>query len=703
MNADAPNILSKYTKTSFNKDFKKSDKFMLYLLFFHWIIAVFITSHEFNTYIYGLINGGLIFIINLILYKYYKGTPLMRYSIAISLMLFSSIFIQQYLGRIEMHFHVFLAMALLTIYKDIYPIIIATATTAIHHALFNYFQLNDIYIFDTQIQIFNYGCGWDIVLLHAIFAITEGVILSFIVRMQIKSHLSLIESEYNLKEKIKLNKELSKEAEQFASALNESNIISKTDILGNITYVNQKFCDLSGYSEKELIGQQHNIIRSPDMLPEVFESMWETINSKKIFRALIKNLSKNGSPYYADSTIIPILNVDNEIQEFIGVRYDVTELVEAKDKAIKSQQAKDQFLANMSHELRTPLHSIIGFIKQADKKTVDEDVHKYLQTSLNSSTVLLDIINNILDISKIEDGKFSIEKNQFVLYDNLQNTLNVFELECNNKEISYINKLDINKNLNLNGDWQRISQIITNLISNAIKFTHKGGGITVKAEYKNGMFICSVTDTGIGLNEEAKNRIFKAFEQADSSTTREFGGTGLGLSISLQLAHMMNGNINLDSIMNKGSTFTLKIPLESISTTEIAESTTKSDKVDIDKLSGHILVAEDNKTNQILIKLILDDFGLTCDLANDGIEAVEMYNKHKYDLILMDESMPNMSGTEAMQTIRENHSNVVPIIVVTANTMKGSSEKYIKAGMDDFVPKPIDETLLYNTLKKYLN
>ncbi len=706
MNAFKMKTMSDYVQSAFRDDYIKADRFMLYLLLGHWFVAAFVFSEAYSTYLYGSISGGFIVVINLILFKYYKGTSVFRFSVAISLMIFSAIYIQQYLGRIEMHFHIFLAMALLTLYKDIYPVIIATITTILHHIVFNYLQLNSVELLGTPIMIFNYGCGWDIVILHGIFALTEGIILSFIVRIQINNHIALINSEYNLKEEIKLNKKLSKEAEQFAWALNESNIISKTDPSGRITYVNKKFCELSGYTEKELIGQPHNMVRHPDMPSEIFRSMWETIKSKKIFKVLIKNLNKDGSIYYADSTIIPILNVDNEIEEFIGVRYDVTELVLAKEKALESQRAKDEFLANMSHELRTPLNSIMGFIKQADKKNQDKDIHEYLTTSLNSSTQLLELINNILDISKINDGKFTITKQPFLLYDNLKASLDVFKLGCVEKNISYIYDLHIENDLTLNGDWQRISQIINNLISNAVKFTHNGGSITIRAEYIDSVFIFSIEDTGIGLSEESKSRIFKAFEQADTSITREYGGTGLGLSITKQLVKMMDGEITLESTIDKGSHFVVSLPVESQvkSETEATVGTiTKSNAMARTKLSGHVLVAEDNKTNQMLIKIILDEFGLTCDIANDGLEAVEMYKKNKYDLVLMDESMPNMSGTEAMQVIRSNHKEVVPIIAVTANTMKGDSQRFIQDGMDGFVAKPIEEELLYSELQKHLH
>lgn len=703
MNLFGLSSLSAYVKSTFEDDFKKADTFMMYLLFIHWFVATFVTSYEYDTYIYGFTNGGIIFAVNFLIYRKYTGTPVFRYSVAISLMLFSSIFIQQHLGRIEMHFHVFIALALLTRYKDIYPVLIATLTTAIHHAFFNYLQINDVYIFDMPIQVFNYGCGWDIVILHAILATVEGVVIAYIVRTQIQNHISLIKSEYSLKEEILENKKLAKEAEQFALALNKSNIISKTDTHGRITYVNEKFCELSGFTKEELIGKSHNIVRHPDMPAGLFKSLWETIESKHTFRALIKNMSKDGTAYYADSTIIPILNIDNEIEEYIGVRYDVTELVEAKEKAILAEKAKDSFLANMSHELRTPLNSIIGFANLADKKSDSEEVHNYLQTSLESSNMLLELINNILDISKIESGKFSITKEPFAIRENLLKVLKPFELECNKKDISYKYDINIDNDLELNGDWQRISQIIMNLISNAVKFTEENGSITIVVNYEHTVFTCSVIDNGIGLSEKAQKRIFNAFEQADNSTTKEYGGTGLGLSISLQLAQMMEGSLSLKSDEEEGSTFTLSIPLESVSGNK--RQITKyqdTDSEDRQELSGHILVAEDNKTNQMLIKIMLSEYGLTCDIANDGLEAMKMYDGDKYDLVLMDENMPNMSGTEAMQIIQLNHSNLVPMIVVTANTMKGDRENFFKEGASGFIGKPIDEDILYRELKKHL-
>ncbi|MCX6051515.1 MAG: ATP-binding protein [Campylobacterales bacterium] len=380
----------------------------------------------------------------------------------------------------------------------------------------------------------------------------------------VTSYENLEKLRHKLKiENIKV-KDLAKEAEQFSLALDQSSILSKTDTRGVITYVNQKFCDVSGYTKEELIGNSHSIVRHPDMPSSVFESMWNTLHSKQIFKIIIQNLDKNHNSYFVDSTIIPILNSENEIVEYIAVRYDVTDLVKAKNEALQAQKAKDDFLAIMSHELRTPLNSIIGFTELAHKKIEDESVNKLLDISLENSHALLHLINDILDISKMKSGKFSITNHPFNPGKNLKMLLHTFEELCKNKGIVTKYKIDKTLDIMLDGDWQRISQIITNLTSNAIKFTPSHKSIKIVSSYENNIFLFSVVDTGIGISEEAQKYIFKPFEQADSTITREYGGTGLGLSISLELAKMMNGTLELESNEGKGTSFTLKIPLDSV-------------------------------------------------------------------------------------------------------------------------------------------
>ena len=704
--------LPAYVEKAFFSSYVKADKLMLSLLFLQWTAATLLSSQTYGTYMYGFLSGGLLFLINLLLYQWYKGTELFRISVSASLMVFSIIFIQQQFGRIEVHFHVFIAMAILTVYKDALPIVIAAIVTIVHHILFNYLQLHDVQMFGMPVMVFNYGCGWEIVILHGFFVVIEAAVLIYIARIQAAQYSSLVTSEHRLKqtheqlqEENEINKKLVKEHEQFAHALDESSIVSKTDVKGRITYVNEKFCEVSGYSRGELLGKSHNIVRHPDMPSAVFEELWKTIASKEIFKALILNKKKNGESYYVDTTIIPILDINDEIAEYIAIRYEVTELVNARDEARLAEMAKDNFLANMSHELRTPLNSIIGFTKMSRRRSKDMQIQKYMDVSLDSSYTLLNLINNILDVSKIQSGKFDIAVHPFELDENLEKLLRTFDPQCSKKSIYYENRIDSIKEVSVIGDWQRISQVITNLISNAVKFTPDNGHIQVEGRYENGVFTCRVSDSGIGLSEEDKKYIFEPFEQADVSTTREYGGTGLGLSISLELAEMMGGDISVESAEGKGSCFTLILPLKE-STKEDSDKSNR-DTYDIEsieekRLSGRVLVAEDNKTNQMLIKLLLKDLGLTSDIANNGLEAIEMYREGRYDIILMDQNMPKMNGTEAMKKLRHEFADIVPIIALTSNVMIGDKEKFLEAGMDDYLAKPVDETILYAVLKKYL-
>ncbi len=696
-----------HAKERMNRGFIAADRVMIFLLCVQWFIASFVTSLTYGSYLLGFVGGGFITLTVLLSYRLFKGTRTLRAIIATAMMLFSLIYIQQHLGRLEMHFHIFIAMALLTLYKDVFPILIAATVTIAHHLVFNYLQLYGIHLFDTPIIVFNYGCGLDIVLLHGAFVVFEALALIYIVKLQLEQHLQTIESERTisslhdqLQEENRRNLELAQKALQFVNALDESAIVSKADTTGKITYINKKFCDVSGYSSDELIGKPHNIIRHEDMPKELFKEMWETIKAKKIFKGIIKNRKKNGNAYYVESVIIPLLDIEGNIIEYLAVRYDVTELIEARDRAMQAQKAKDQFLANMSHELRTPLNAIIGFTQLLQKKVEDKGVVRYLDIIKESSDSLLHLINDILDLAKMQSGKFSLHPSPFHLENSLKQLYGRFKQQADEKTISYAIQIDKSIADHYIGDWVRISQIISNFISNAIKFTPKEGSVTITARYCEGKLYLNVSDTGIGLNEEAKQRIFNPFEQADSSTTRKYGGTGLGLSISKELVGMMDGRIEIESSEGNGSTFTLILPLEQqhVIQKEDAGETTAMPA----KLQGHLLVAEDNKSNQMLIKLLLEEMGLTCDIAQNGEEAVTMYNKKAYDLVLMDENMPVMGGTEAMQNIRASHEETAPIIVLTANVMQGDRERFLEAGMDDYLSKPIDDKELQSVLKKYL-
>ena len=494
---------------------------------------------------------------------------------------------------------------------------------------------------------------------------------------------------------------LKQELQQFVDVLNETTIVSKSDLSGKITFVNDEFCAVSGYEKSELIGSPHSMIRHPDMDSQVFKEMWEKIQAGKIFRGIIKNRKKNGEPYYVDSAVVPIIDIDGDISEYLAIRYDVTEIIKSRDKAVLAEKSKDEFLSKMSHELRTPLNSIVGFSDILKRIVKDEKQLKYLRNITDSSASLLGIINDILDLSKLNSGSFSLDYHEFEAYNSLHSLLQRFEAQAEHSNITI--KLEIDKTLetNLIGDWLRITQIITNLMSNALKFTPKESEIVFKASYENSLFKISVKDSGIGMSTEVQEKIFKPFEQADSSTTRKYGGTGLGLSIVSSLIKQMSGKLELHSVEGSGSEFIVEIPLESknYKKEEVVIDEQEDNREDI---KGHILIAEDNKTNQMLIGILVEEYGLTYTMVGDGVEAVDTFSKEKFDLILMDEDMPKLNGVEAMDKIRTLEGGDLPIIALTANAMKGDREKFIKLGMNEFVAKPIDSDELYRVIKSFL-
>ena len=379
-------------------------------------------------------------------------------------------------------------------------------------------------------------------------------------------------------------------------------------------------------------------------------------------------------------------------------------LEDKNDEAQAANKAKSDFLTNMSHELRTPLNAIIGFsgiLMKKVKEPANIELSKQVNTNSHS---LLKLINDILDLSKIKDSKFNIEPFEFNAYQEMEELSFQLEGLTVSKSLILNNKLSDNLKGIFLGDWTRINQICLNLISNAVKFTPKDGAITFSGDYKDGSLIISVIDNGIGMCEEIQNKIFEPFKQADGSTTRKYGGTGLGLTITQTLVELMDGKIELVSKENAGTTFIVTIPLEKTGDVSLENDLTNVIEEDKENtLTGHILIVEDNKTNQMLIKMLIEDFGLTCDIANDGLEAVEMYKPDTHELILMDENMPNMNGTEAMKAIREKHQDKCgAIITLTANAMQGDRDKFLNLGMDEYIAKPIDEDELYRIVKEFL-
>ncbi|MDD2791927.1 MAG: ATP-binding protein [Sediminibacterium sp.] len=386
----------------------------------------------------------------------------------------------------------------------------------------------------------------------------------------------------------------------------------------------------------------------------------------------------------------------------------ILELEQAKEKADTAGNIKEQFLANMSHEIRTPLNSIIGFSNLANKTPLNNEQKEYISFIKSSSENLLYIINDILDFSKLEAGKLQISKAPFNLKDICHFIEMLFQVQISDKKIHFSCQIDNNIPLNLTGDDDRLKQILTNLVSNAIKFTGVGGNISLKIQSEKQedeiVYIrFAVKDSGIGIPEEKLKTIFERFEQADSATTRKYGGTGLGLSIVKQLVTLQNGTVAVNSKINSGSEFIVTIPY-SINhlTSEQMESGKHAVLVRRYNKKARILIAEDNKMNQMLLKYLFQNWEMNITLAHDGQEAIDLIEKQDFDLIMLDIQMPVVDGYGVVKWIRETKKSKVPVVAMTAHTMPTEIEQSKAAGMDDYLPKPLIEENVIRIFNKYI-
>lgn len=401
--------------------------------------------------------------------------------------------------------------------------------------------------------------------------------------------------------------------------------------------------------------------------------------------------------------VVVYFNIKQRVNLEEIVKKRTQELENEKTVAQNATKTKSQFLANMSHEIRTPMNGILGISHLLFKTKLSENQKNYLTKIDNSAKSLLNIINDILDLSKIEAGKFTIESVEFNLKKAISQTLAPLEIIANQKHIKITTDYAKNVGDFFIGDSLRISQVLTNLIGNAIKFTNEEGKISIYVvKIKDSVYRFKIEDSGIGLNENEQKKLFKLFSQADNSTTRKYGGTGLGLAISKELVELMGGTIWVESQEGLGSSFIFEIKLKEIDPPKPKD---EIKKIEHDKefiKAKKILIVEDNTTNQLVLLGLLEDYVEEIDVAKNGKEAVEMFEKGKYELIFMDLQMPVMDGYEATKIIREIDKEI-PIIALTANAMQEEIQKTKSLGMNTHLTKPIDLEKFFHTLDKYIN
>ncbi len=402
------------------------------------------------------------------------------------------------------------------------------------------------------------------------------------------------------------------------------------------------------------------------------------------------------------------VNLKDEIQH--GKTIEV-ELKEAKDKAEKMSQAKGEFLANMSHEIRTPMNGVIGTLQLLEGTRLDAEQKEFVEIAHKSADALLAILNDILDISKIEAGKLSFENIAFDFKQIVKDIVVLHSLKSEQQGVLLVQEIDDALPGALLGDPTRIRQVIVNLVSNALKFTRQGEvKVSVDVVSSNAESVevkITVSDTGIGIPRVAQKTLFNAFTQADGSTTRKYGGTGLGLAIVSQLVEMMGGSLGVESDEGKGSAFwfTASFQRTDEKVENVEPSVSGNETL---RLNAKVLLVEDNPINQMVAMKMLQKVGLSAVLANNGVEALAILKEQSFDLVLMDCQMPEMDGFEATCKIREQNIQTLydrhlPVIAMTANVMSGDRERCLDVGMDDYIGKPVRQDHLETVLRKWLS
>ncbi len=539
-----------------------------------------------------------------------------------------------------------------------------------------------------------------------------------------------------------------REINALRAALEEHCLLSVADRAGNMIDVNTAFCEVSGYTRDELLGQNHKILNSGYHPTSFWRKVWQRISSGKPWRGEICNKRKNGDIFWVDTTIVPWFNELGEIEKYVAIRLDVTSAKQAamnvlelnhqlKDSvknaralarsAESANRAKSEFLANMSHEIRTPMTAILGFNEQIAATLQSPEVAAATSTIQRNGEHLLKLLNDILDLSRIESGKLELEQLPISLPEFLQDIEQTMRVRAEENNLNWRVSWHPSLPLVVKSDTTRIRQILINLVGNAIKFTESGSvtlNITAETIAADSCELCfQVVDTGIGICETQLSNLFKPFEQADSSMSRRFGGSGLGLAISHRLCDLLGGSLTCTSQLGVGSTFELRLcvatvdvpslplktqpsqadvspPLSTITTTVMKEPPAP------DALAGQrILLVEDGPDNRRLVSFILKKSGASVATAENGKVGLEMaleakFSGQPFDVILMDMQMPIMDGYTATANLREQKYHL-PVIALTAHAMADDRAKCLAAGCDDYLTKPIDRSQLVSLVRRY--
>lgn len=496
------------------------------------------------------------------------------------------------------------------------------------------------------------------------------------------------------------------------------NAIVITDAAGKIEWVNPSFTDLTGYSAGEIAGQKPSLLSSGRHPPEFFEQMWQTLLRGETYRGEVINRRKDGSEYPARILIAPVTGSDSQITNFVSVMEDDSVrsafedgLIAAKESAESSNRAKSEFLANISHEIRTPVNGILGLTQIVLDGDLSEEQRQHAGDIASCGETLLVLINDLLDLSKLDDGAMSIEcvpTDLRAVVTDVCTTLGPLADERGNRvRVDYPR----DENQYALADGNRIKQLLLNLVGNAVKFTRSGKIDIVLRWHResdtDSILHVEINDTGVGIPANRIDCIFDRFVQAEGSTSRKFGGSGLGLAICRELVELMSGSIGVERL-DVGTSFFFDLPLR------LCEAPVEVDQAvpldgDLPSLVElRILVAEDNRVNQTITRRMLENLGCQVIMVENGREAAEHVLHGEIDLVLMDCMMPDVDGYQGTRMIREAEAAAeglqthVPIIALTARAMEGDREACLEAGMDDYLSKPLKTRVLEQMLRAWV-
>ncbi|WP_416305929.1 ATP-binding protein [Neptunicella sp. SCSIO 80796] len=536
------------------------------------------------------------------------------------------------------------------------------------------------------------------------FGFILSILLSFVVQLWTRSRLQSVRLQKNEQSLIK-NFALQ---DAVINDLGEPLVIF--DWNGDIIRFSAAAAILFEYSEDEVLGEDINALAIPaeDQQVPLFDSSTRQLTTSE--QATLTGVTKQGRQFGMETVISKVDAADSQV--FVGLFRDISErlkhqneLLQAKEQAESANAAKSEFLANMSHEIRTPMNSILGTLQILDRSnTVPVEQKSLLDNATLSAKLLLSIINDILDFSKVEANMLRLEKADFELLPLIRAILSDFSAESAKRQVPI--ELDVEPAFQDGwcGDQVRVHQILLNLISNAVKFTHQGQiriSVGHYADEQNGQGLCvTVSDSGIGMDDVTQQKLFQRFEQADQSTTRRYGGTGLGMAITGRLVELMHGTLELSSELGKGSVFTVCLPLPAAQTVPAEDS--EQQPVATPDLSGFtVILAEDNAINTMVFESLIEPTGVTLFTAENGQQAVALSLQHHPDLIYMDIQMPVMDGIEACRQIKAKLPNT-PIIALTANVMEEDIQRYNQEGFQTHLGKPLSMEMLYQSLSQTL-